>query len=164
MAISSTTSTARPSASTRSTFDPLTGGLSSRRPFVEIPVAEGLPDGLVVDAEGCVWVALFGAGRVRRYTPGGRVAAELTLPVTLVTSMAFGGPGLDVMYLTTARHRLTAEEQADQITRGEHLRVTRRRRRPAGSAIRMGMTGGSRAAIEPATTSEQPAIAGLTRS
>jgi len=99
-------------------FDPERGALSNRRTFVEIPRADGLPDGMLVDAEGCIWVALFGRGKVRRYTSRGEVDMEVRVPVTLVTSCAFGGPGLDELYITTARHRLTADEAAAQPTAG----------------------------------------------
>jgi sugar lactone lactonase YvrE len=99
-------------------FDVETGAISNRRIFAEIPKAEGLPDGMVVDAEGGVWVALFGAGRLRRYTPSAVVAQEIEVPVALVTSAAFGGPGLGDLYITTARHRLSAEERDRQIHAG----------------------------------------------
>ncbi len=99
-------------------FDSDTGTVRNRSAFVTIPAAEGLPDGLVVDADGGVWVALFGAGRLRRYAPSGRVDQEIRLPVTLVTSAAFGGPDLADLYITTARHRLTAAEREQQPQAG----------------------------------------------
>jgi len=99
-------------------FDAGDGTLQRRRPFVQIPEADGLPDGMVVDAAGCVWVALFGAGRVRRYTPAGRIDLEIVFPVSLVTSLAFGGADLGDLYVTTARHRLTDEERAEQTHAG----------------------------------------------
>jgi sugar lactone lactonase YvrE len=99
-------------------FDAARGTLSARRPFVEIPVAEGLPDGMTLDMDGCIWVALFGAGKVRRYDPRGATDMEVSVPATLVTSCAFGGPNLEFLYITTARHRLTAEEAAFQTTAG----------------------------------------------
>jgi sugar lactone lactonase YvrE len=75
-------------------FDMETGAVSNRRPFVDIPQADGLPDGMVVDAEGGVWVALFRAAKVRRYAPSGAIDLEVEVPVTLVTSAAFGGADL----------------------------------------------------------------------
>ena len=99
-------------------FDAERGALSNRRPFVTIPASEGLPDGMTVDAEGCVWVALFRAGKVRRYSLRGALDLEVTVPVSLVTSCAFGGPGLELLYITTARHRLTPEEATAQTTAG----------------------------------------------
>jgi sugar lactone lactonase YvrE len=95
-------------------FDVETGTLRNRAVFAAVPAAEGMPDGLVVDADGGVWVALIGAGRIRRYSPSGRIDQEIGLPVTLVTSAAFGGPDLADLYITTARHRLTAAERERQ--------------------------------------------------
>jgi sugar lactone lactonase YvrE len=95
-------------------FDAGTGILRNRSAFATVPAADGLPDGLVVDADGGVWVALFGAGRLRRYSPSGRIDQDIQLPVTLVTSAAFGGADLADLYITTARHRLTAEERDRQ--------------------------------------------------
>jgi sugar lactone lactonase YvrE len=99
-------------------FDVESGAISNRRAFAAIPQSEGLPDGLVVDGEGGVWVALFWSGRVRRYTPNGEIKQEIELPVTLVTSASFGGPDLGDLYITTARHRLTPEERAQQVHAG----------------------------------------------
>jgi sugar lactone lactonase YvrE len=79
---------------------------------------EGLPDGLVVDADDCLWVALCRAGRIRRYTPAGIMDREIRVPASLVTSMTFGGRDLDVLYITTARHRLTPAEAQTQVHAG----------------------------------------------
>jgi sugar lactone lactonase YvrE len=78
-------------------------GLSARRPFAEIA---GRPDGLTVDAEGGVWVALSDGSAVRRYTPDGTLDAVLELPVTKVTACTFGGAHLDELYITTSREGL----------------------------------------------------------
>jgi sugar lactone lactonase YvrE len=64
------------------------------------------PDGLTVDAEGGVWVALFGGGVVRRYTPEGRLDAVVEVPAAQVTACTFGGPRLDRLYITTSRENL----------------------------------------------------------
>jgi len=93
-------------------FDGATGALSGRRPFALVEAADGMPDGLAVDAEGGVWVALFGGGAVRRYGPDGRCDAILELPVPHPTCPAFGGPGLATLYVTTTRHRLSQAERA----------------------------------------------------
>jgi len=85
-------------------------GLTSRRPFVDLS-AEGLrPDGLTVDAEGAVWVALSNGGAVRRYTAAGKLDAVVEIPVRKVTACTFGGPGLDYLYITTSREGLPAGE------------------------------------------------------
>jgi sugar lactone lactonase YvrE len=99
-------------------FDMESGTVRNRRPFAKIPESEGLPDGMAVDADGGVWVALFWAGRLRRYSPASEIVQEIEIPVTLVTSAAFGGPDLGDLYITTARHRLTPEERANQTHAG----------------------------------------------
>src|SRR5208283_6053854 len=65
--------------------------------------APGFPDGSTVDADGCLWNAEWGGGRVVRYAPDGRVLRVLPLPASQVTCCTFGGAGLDRLYVTTAR-------------------------------------------------------------
>jgi sugar lactone lactonase YvrE len=76
--------------------------VSNRRPFAVLD-APARPDGLTVDAAGCVWVALWGGGRVHRYTPSGALDLVITLPVPNTTACAFGGGDLTDLYITTAR-------------------------------------------------------------
>ncbi|MET0693279.1 MAG: SMP-30/gluconolactonase/LRE family protein [Propionibacteriaceae bacterium] len=76
-------------------------GLTNRRPFVTMPGDR--PDGLTVDAEGGVWVALFGGSAVRRYTPDGRLDEVIDLPTSQVTAMTFAGPDLDQLVITTSK-------------------------------------------------------------
>lgn len=83
-------------------YDPATGELGERRAFAEIDKADGTPDGLCVDAEGGVWVALHGGGAVRRYRPDGTLDRQVDVPTRRVTSCAFGGPGYDLLLITTA--------------------------------------------------------------
>ncbi|MZE68200.1 SMP-30/gluconolactonase/LRE family protein, partial [Streptomyces sp. SID5789] len=83
--------------------DPADGRITGRRPLAVIEDGAGFPDGLCVDADGCVWVALWDGGAVRRYTPSGALDRVLPLPVPRVTACAFGGPGLTDLYVTTAR-------------------------------------------------------------
>jgi sugar lactone lactonase YvrE len=85
------------------------GQVTNRRALLEIELPGAVPDGLTVDAEGFLWVALWDGGRVRRYSPDGRLDREVLLPVDRPTSVAFGGPSLDALYVTTARHDLSAE-------------------------------------------------------
>jgi sugar lactone lactonase YvrE len=98
--------------------DPDDGHVSGRRPLVEIEVPGAVPDGLTVDAEGFLWVALWDGARVRRYAPDGRLDREVLLPADRVTSVAFGGPGLDALYVTTATDRLSAAQLARQPLAG----------------------------------------------
>ncbi|MFE7899995.1 SMP-30/gluconolactonase/LRE family protein [Streptomyces sp. NPDC057424] len=88
-------------------FDYADGRISGRRTLAEIEESAGFPDGLTVDAEGCVWVALWQGSAVRRYTPDGGLDRVIELPVPLVTACAFGGDGLTDLYVTTARVGLT---------------------------------------------------------
>ncbi|MFJ8792833.1 SMP-30/gluconolactonase/LRE family protein [Streptomyces sp. NPDC102462] len=75
----------------------------NRRPLAEIEEGAGFPDGLTVDADGCVWVALWDGAAVRRYTPGGVLDRVLTVPTARPTACAFGGTDLTDLYITTAR-------------------------------------------------------------
>jgi sugar lactone lactonase YvrE len=84
-------------------FDHADGRVGDRRPFVEIEDGAGFPDGLTVDADGCVWVALWDGSAVRRYTPAGELDRVVELPVPRVTACAFAGPDLADLYITTAR-------------------------------------------------------------
>ncbi|MGY3201519.1 SMP-30/gluconolactonase/LRE family protein [Streptomyces sp. TE5632] len=83
--------------------DAASGSVTGRRPLAVIEDGAGFPDGLTVDAEGCVWVALWDGAAVRRYTPSGALDRVVELPVPRVTACAFGGPGLTDLYVTTAR-------------------------------------------------------------
>jgi sugar lactone lactonase YvrE len=80
--------------------DPETGALTNRRRLVDVD--RGWPDGLTVDAEGFLWVALWDGWGVRRYAPDGRLVETVDVPAQRVTSYAFGGPGLSTLYLTSA--------------------------------------------------------------
>jgi sugar lactone lactonase YvrE len=84
-------------------YDPATGAVSDRRPFAHIGGGEVMPDGLAVDSAGDVWVAVWGGGQIRHYTPDGSLAGTVELPAANVTCCTFGGPGLRTMYITTAR-------------------------------------------------------------
>jgi sugar lactone lactonase YvrE len=101
------------------TVDPETGALSGRRRFAEIPAAHGVADGLTIDADGGVWVAVFGGGEVRRYTPDGRLDRVVRLPASQVTSAAFGGPDLSLLYITTAREDFTPAQRREQPHAGD---------------------------------------------
>jgi len=81
-------------------------GLFHRRPFVRISQDVGAPDGLTVDAEGCVWVALWGGSAVHRYQPDGSLDRAVRVPATQVTALTFGGPHLDEVFITTSRDGL----------------------------------------------------------
>jgi len=94
-------------------FDSRDGTLANRRPVAEIAPADGMPDGMAVDAEGGIWVCLFGGGALRRYSPDGRLDEHIALTVPHPTCPAFGGEDLSTIFVTTTRHRLTSQQLAD---------------------------------------------------
>jgi sugar lactone lactonase YvrE len=85
-------------------YDPAEGMPQDRRPLVRVSRETGLPDGIALDTEGGIWVALWGGHAVHRYrADDGRLDAVVELPVDLVTACAFGGPDRDQLYITTSR-------------------------------------------------------------
>ncbi|MBO0827816.1 MAG: SMP-30/gluconolactonase/LRE family protein [Streptosporangiales bacterium] len=100
-------------------FDGATGTFHGRRPVVEVPEGQGKPDGMTIDDEGGLWVALYGGGCVRRYRADGGLDLQVDLPVSNVTACAFGGAGLDELYITTSREGLDrdAEPEAGAVYR-----------------------------------------------
>jgi sugar lactone lactonase YvrE len=83
-------------------FEPETGAISGRRRLVTIEDGAGGPDGLTMDAEGCLWVALWDGWAVRRYAPDGTHLGTVDVPAARVTKPAFGGRDLTDLYITTA--------------------------------------------------------------
>jgi sugar lactone lactonase YvrE len=73
--------------------------LTNRRVFAQFE--DGVPDGLTVDAEGGLWCALYGAGRITRFAPDGAVIRHYDLPCPVVTAPAFGGPEMTHLFVTT---------------------------------------------------------------
>jgi sugar lactone lactonase YvrE len=102
-------------------YDPASGAATRERVFAD--ATPGRPDGSCVDAEGCLWNAEYGAGRLVRYTPAGKVDRVIPLPIANPTCCCFGGGALDVLFVTTARQRLTPEELARQPLAGSVLAV-----------------------------------------
>jgi sugar lactone lactonase YvrE len=82
-------------------FDVQQGNVSNRRRVIEIPESLGVPDGMTLDAEGCLWVAIWGAGEVRRFTPDGALLGVVELPEEGTTCCAFGGTELRDLYITS---------------------------------------------------------------
>jgi sugar lactone lactonase YvrE len=110
------------------------GTLGPPRDLVRPDSSFGIPDGLVVDADGCLWVAFWGGAAVRRYSPSGELLAALEVPVSQPSCPAFGGPGLDDLYLTTAWENMTESQRAAEPLAGHllHTRVDGVRGLPAG--------------------------------
>jgi L-arabinonolactonase len=92
--------------------------LGAPRLFAELGAVAGEPDGSCVDAEGCLWNAQWGMGRVARYAPDGSLRALLPVPARQPTRPAFGGPGLDTLYVTSARDGLAADALAGEPLAG----------------------------------------------
>lgn len=100
-------------------YDPATGAATRERVFAD--TGGKRPDGSCVDAEGCLWNAEYGGGRLVRYTPAGKVDRAIDVPVSNPTCCAFGGGDLGTLYVTTATQRLTPEDLARQPLAGSLL-------------------------------------------
>ena len=99
-------------------YEPTTGEPGARRPFARIAAEDGVPDGLAVDDEGGIWVALYGGGAVRRFDADGRLDRVLEVPATNVTACCFGGPDGRSLFVTTARQGLAQAELAREPLAG----------------------------------------------
>jgi xylono-1,5-lactonase len=95
----------------------------NRRALIHFSPEEGLPDGIIVDAEGCLWIAHWGGARVSRHTPGGKLVATYPLPAQNATTMCFAGPDLTTLYITTASDGLDADALAEMPLSGSLFRL-----------------------------------------
>ncbi len=111
------------------------GAVGERRVFRHWRDVSGNPDGMTTDAEGHLWIAFWGGSCLRRVAPDGTVVGEHPLPVTNVTSAAFGGPALDRLFVTSARAELDGDALARQPLAGGLFEVV-------GHGVR-GLGGGS---------------------
>jgi hypothetical protein len=93
-------------------FDLTAGTISHRRPLIVFNEADGKPDGLTVDADGCLWVAAWDAWHIARFAPDGKLLQRIRLPVSRPTSCCFGGPSLETLFVTSASVRLSTQELA----------------------------------------------------
>lgn len=100
-------------------YDGVSGSLSDRTVFVDCADYRGIPDGAAVDAEGCIWIAEFGGGVVRRYDGQGNVIARIELPATQVTSCAFAGPSLQDLVIITTKRLLDENQRLAQPHAGD---------------------------------------------
>jgi sugar lactone lactonase YvrE len=101
--------------------DPATGAIVKERVFAESPGSAGGPDGSCVDADGCLWNAEYGRGRLVRYTPRGTVDRVITLPVSNPTCCCFGGSRLETLFVTCAAQRLAPAQLAREPLAGSVL-------------------------------------------
>lgn len=104
-------------------YDAVDGEIYNRRHFADVPLGRGICDGSTVDADGCFWSANMDGWCVTRYDPRGRIDMVINLPVRRVSSLCFGGPDLDTLYITTARRRMGDKELAQQPLAGNVLAV-----------------------------------------
>lgn len=96
---------------TKHDFDVNTGNISNRQVIIKIPHAMGYPDGMTIDSEGMLWIALWDGCCVARYNPNtGDLLQKIKVPAPKVTSCAFGGENLDQLYITTARCDMSTDE------------------------------------------------------
>ncbi|MBA2316781.1 MAG: SMP-30/gluconolactonase/LRE family protein [Euzebyales bacterium] len=102
---------------------PRSGTVGERRRLIDIAPEIGLPDGMTTDVDGFLWIALWGGGAVRRYSPAGALDTVVQLPATQITSCTFGGEQLDELYITSAAAGLSDEERANQPHAGAVFRV-----------------------------------------
>ncbi|MFM9978507.1 MAG: SMP-30/gluconolactonase/LRE family protein [Sphingomonadaceae bacterium] len=99
-------------------YHAITGNVANRRSFAKLVTETGAADGSTVDAEGCVWNAQIFDGMLVRYRPDGQVDRMIKMPVKKVTSVMFGGPGLDILYVTSMGAQLHPHFPADGRLRG----------------------------------------------
>lgn len=83
-------------------YDEADGNLSNQRIFAQFTEADGLPDGLTIDAEGRLWSALWDGGCIVRLSSAGAIAERICVPAPKTSSLTFGGEGLHDLYITTA--------------------------------------------------------------
>ncbi len=99
-------------------YERSTGAITNRRPLIVVPENEGIPDGMTVDAEGNLWVALWDGWGVAQYDPSGRRILKVSFPVQRPTSCMFGGDSLQTLYVTSAWMQLSDHEREAQPLAG----------------------------------------------
>jgi sugar lactone lactonase YvrE len=118
-------------------FDLASGTLGGERDLIRFAPGDGTADGLVVDADGCLWIAMWDGGCVRRYSASGELLGRYSVPASRPTCPGFGGPGLDELFLTTAWEGLDREQRAADPLAGHLLRA-----RPGVRGLAMAGFGG----------------------
>jgi sugar lactone lactonase YvrE len=99
-------------------YDPEFGIVGERKVFYEFAEGSGSPDGMTIDLEGNLWVALWGGARVTKISPEGELISELPLPVSQPTSVIFGGTYFDKLFITSARYGLNEANLANEPLAG----------------------------------------------
>jgi len=105
-------------------YDPAAGNIANPRPAVIVPPELGWPDGMTSDAEGMLWVAMWGGAKLTRWDPAtGQLLEAIPIPAFNVTSCVFGGPHLTDLYITSARKGMRAEQLAKYPLSGGLFRI-----------------------------------------
>ena len=101
-------------------YDTSTGNVGKYRTVIETPENLGAPDGMTIDSDGMLWVAMWGGWKVLHIDPrNGEILNSVEIPAELVTSCAFGGRNLDELYISTARTTLSEKQLAEQPHAGD---------------------------------------------
>ena len=107
-------------------YDIATGEISNKTTVITIPAKEGYPDGMTIDSEGMLWIAHWEGWQVARWDPStGNKIDSIHLPVSLVTSICFGGENMDDMFITSARVGLTDEQLAEEPLAGSSFIISK---------------------------------------
>ncbi len=105
-------------------YDLASGGIAAPRDAIPVPPQLGWPDGMTSDAEGMLWVALWGGAKLARWNPfTGDLLAEIPIPAFNVSSCVFGGPDLTDLYVTSARKGMNTEQLAKYPLSGGLFRI-----------------------------------------
>jgi sugar lactone lactonase YvrE len=104
-------------------YDTVSGTTRNRRVFARVPDEEGMPDGLIVDAEGFIWSGHWGGWRLTRYDPDGKIERQIRFPVEHVISFAFGGQDLTELFVTTAWWGFDEAQRKQQPWAGDLFRL-----------------------------------------
>jgi len=102
----------------RCDYDAESAGVGNVREFVRYADGAGLPDGSIVDSEGCLWNAVWGAGVVRRFDPNGRCVGEIPVPSRNLTCPVFGGDALEQLFVTSSRQEMSEADLTAAPTSG----------------------------------------------
>ena len=104
-------------------YDTIKGTVSNRRLFARVPDEDGMPDGLIVDADGFIWSGHWAGWKLTRYDPDGKIERQIRFPVQHVISFAFGSKDLDQLFVTTAWWGFTEADRQQQPWAGDLFQV-----------------------------------------
>jgi sugar lactone lactonase YvrE len=104
-------------------YDVAGGGIDAGRDLIRFVPQDGICDGLIVDAEGCLWIAFWAGSQVRRYSAAGELLESVVLPVSCPTCPCFAGPELSELYVTSAWQGMDAEQRAAEPMAGDIFRI-----------------------------------------